>query len=41
MSEKIAVEIFHAKSLKQVATLSLNDNSSILDTKNAVSVTSK
>jgi len=39
MSEKIAVEIFHAKSLKQVASLSLNANSSILDTKNAVSVT--
>jgi len=36
MSEKITVEVFNAKSLKNVATLSLNETSTILDVKNAI-----
>jgi hypothetical protein len=41
MSEKITVEVFNAKSLKNVATLSLNETSTILDVKNAIHNISK
>lgn len=38
MSSKINVEIFHSKSLKSIANLELNSDSTILDVKNAFNV---
>lgn len=41
MSGRLSVEVLHSKSLKQIASLELDQNSSIADVKKSIALESK